>query len=192
MFKTSHVVYLVIVFFLMRHFKVFNMIDKKTKIKDKNYLFKIKDFEFIDGIFKACIYFKKLGFEIIIVTNQSGITRGFLSEEDYQKINKWMLNQFLKRDISILDTFHCPHGPNAHCNCRKPKPGMFIEAKKKYNINMDSSWMIGDKETDIKAANLAGINNTILVRSGHEIEESNSNSNFIIDSISQSLKIIKN
>ena len=68
---------------------------------------------------------------------------------------------------------------------------MFIEAKNKYNINMDNSWMIGDKETDIEAANLAGINNTILVRSGHKIDESNSNSNFIIDSIDQSKKIIK-
>ena len=160
--------------------------------KDVHYLNKIENFEFIEGVFDACIYFHSLNYKIIIVTNQSGITRGFLSEQDYQKINKWMLNQFLKRDISILDTFHCPHGPNANCNCRKPKPGMFIEAKKKYNINMDSSWMIGDKETDIKAANLAGINNTILVRSGHKIEECNSNSNFIIDSISQSLKIIKN
>jgi D-glycero-D-manno-heptose 1,7-bisphosphate phosphatase len=160
--------------------------------KDVHYLNKIENFEFIEGVFDACIYFHSLNYKIIIVTNQSGITRGFLSEQDYQKINKWMLNQFSKRDISILDTFHCPHGPNANCNCRKPKPGMFIEAKKKYNINMDSSWMIGDKETDIKAANLAGINNTILVRSGHKIEESNSNSNFIIDSISQSLKIIKN
>ena len=68
---------------------------------------------------------------------------------------------------------------------------MFIEAKNKYNINMDNSWMIGDKETDIEAANLAGINNTILVRSGHKIDESNSNSHFIIDSIDQSKEIIK-
>ena len=58
--------------------------------KDKNYLFKIKDFEFIDGIFKACIYFKKLGFEIIIVTNQSGIARGFYTENDFKQLTKWI------------------------------------------------------------------------------------------------------
>ena len=159
--------------------------------KEVNYLNKIENFEFITGVFDACIYFHSLNYNIIIVTNQSGITRGFFSEANYQEINKWMLNQFLKKDVSILDTFHCPHGPKSNCSCRKPKPGMFIEAKNKYNINMDNSWMIGDKETDIEAANLAGINNTILVRSGHKIDESNSNSNFIIDSIDQSKEIIK-
>ena len=68
---------------------------------------------------------------------------------------------------------------------------MLIEAKYKYNISMKDSWMIGDSESDIKAANAAGIFNTILVRSGHLIDESNSNSKFIIDSIKQSKEVIK-
>ena len=102
-----------------------------------------------------------------------------------------MLGQFYKNSISILDIFYCPHGPESECDCRKPKPGMFIDAKYKYNISMKESWMIGDSESDIKAANTAGISNTILVRSGHLIDESNSNSKFIIDSIKQSRKVIK-
>ena len=57
--------------------------------------------------------------------------------------------------IDILDIFHCPHGPESKCNCRKPQPGMFLEAKKKYGINLELSWMIGDSERDITAANLA-------------------------------------
>ena len=68
---------------------------------------------------------------------------------------------------------------------------MVIEAKDKYNINMKESWMIGDSESDIKAANAAGISNTILVRTGHLIDESNSNSKFTIDSIKQSKEVIK-
>ena len=68
---------------------------------------------------------------------------------------------------------------------------MFIEAKDKYNISMKDSWMIGDSESDIKAANAAGISNTILVRIGHRVDESNSNSRFIIDSIKQSKKLIE-
>ena len=68
---------------------------------------------------------------------------------------------------------------------------MLIEAKDKYNISMKDSWMIGDKETDIEAANLAGINNTILVRSGHLVDESKSSSKFIVDSIKQSKDVIK-
>jgi D-glycero-D-manno-heptose 1,7-bisphosphate phosphatase len=68
---------------------------------------------------------------------------------------------------------------------------MLVDAQNKYNIDLEKSWMIGDKETDIEAANLAGINNTILLRSGHLINESNSNAKFIIDSIKQSKEVIK-
>ena len=158
--------------------------------KDINYLHKIDDFEFIDGIFDACLYFQSLGYKIIIITNQSGISRGYYSHSDYQKVTQWMLDQFKYKNINILDIFHCPHGPDSTCNCRKPKPGMFLNAKTKYNINMKNSWMIGDKEADVIAANAAGIDNTILVRSVHRIDESNSEASFFLDSIQQSKQII--
>ena len=158
--------------------------------KDVNYAYKIVDFEFIEGIFDVCIYFQDLGYKIIIVTNQSGISRGYYSENDFQTITNWMLAQFKKNDINILDIFHCPHSPSSNCDCRKPKPGMFIEAKNKHNINMVKSWIIGDSERDIRAAILAGIENTILVRSGHTINETNSNAKFFLDSIKQINQII--
>ena len=158
--------------------------------KDINYLHKIDDFKFIDGVFNACLYFQSLGYKIIIITNQSGISRGYYTESDYQKITQWMLNQFKYKNINILDIFHCPHGPDSNCDCRKPKPGMFLKAKAKHNTDMEKSWMIGDKERDIIAANSAGIDNTILVRSGHRIDESNSNAKIIIDSIRQAKQII--
>ena len=69
-------------------------------------------------------------------------------------------------------------------------PGMLLDSKKKYNINMDSSWMIGDKETDIQAANSAGVKNTILVRSGDKIDALNSKSSYIISSINESIDVI--
>ena len=157
--------------------------------KEVRYLYRLSDFKFIDGIFDSCLYFQKLGYEIIIVTNQSGIARGYYNENDYQKLTEWMLGQFNNNGINILDTFYCPHGPESLCECRKPKPGMLIEAKDKYNISMKDSWMIGDSESDIKAANAAGISKTILVRSGHLVDESNSK--FIVDSIKQSKEAIK-
>ena len=101
-----------------------------------------------------------------------------------------MLNQFKYKNINILDIFHCPHGPDSTCDCRKPKPGMFLKAKAKHNTDMEKSWMIGDKERDIIAANSAGIDNTILVRSSHIIDEPNSNAKFILDSIQQVKQII--
>jgi len=158
--------------------------------KDINYLHKIDDFEFIDGIFDVCLYFQSLGYKIIIITNQSGISRGYYSHSDYQKVTQWMLDQFKYKNINILDVFHCPHGPDSTCDCRKPKPGMFLKAKDKHNTDMEKSWMIGDKERDIIAANSAGIDNTILIRSSHRIDESNSNAKIILDSIQQAKQII--
>ena len=159
--------------------------------KEVGYLFRIIDFKFIEGVFDACLYFQQLDYKIIIISNQSGIARGYYSERDYLELTKWMLNQFNIKGISILDILYCPHGPESSCECRKPKPGMLIEAKDKYNISMKDSWMIGDRETDIEAANLSGINNTILVRSGHLVDESNLSSKFIVDSIKQSKEVIK-
>ena len=159
--------------------------------KEISYLSKVTDFQFITGVFEACQYFQLLGYKIIIVTNQSGISRGYFTENDFTNISNWMITEFKKNNIQILDIFHCPHDSESNCDCRKPKPGMFIDAKYKYNISMKESWMIGDSESDIKAANTAGISNTILVRSGHLIDESNSNSKFIIDSIKQSREVIK-
>ena len=160
--------------------------------KDINYLYKVKDFQFIDGIFDSCIYFQKLGFKIIVVTNQSGISRNYFSEKEYKNLTNWMLNEFRKNGIKILDVFHCPHLPNSNCSCRKPMPGMFIDAKKKYNIDMENSWLIGDKETDIIAANSSGISNTILVKSNHKINELDSKAKYIFESINHLNEVIIN
>jgi len=158
--------------------------------EEVKYLHTIKEFIFIKGIFEACQHFKKLGYEIIIVTNQSGIARKYYQESDYQKLTSWMLAQFLKNNVEILEVLHCPHSPSSNCDCRKPKSGMFIQAINKYNTDIKNSWMIGDKEDDIKAANAAGIKNTILVRSGHKINETESNAKIFLDSIYESIKVI--
>ena len=158
--------------------------------KEIHYLHKINDLEFVDGIFDVCIHFQNLGYQNIIITNQSGIGRGYYEESDYQKITNWMLSKFNGYGVKILDIFHCPHAPDSNCNCRKPKPGMLLNAKTKYGIDMKRSWLIGDKETDIQAANNAGINQTILIKSGYIIDELKSNARYIINKVSDSAKII--
>ena len=158
--------------------------------EEMEYLYKVSDFRFINGVFEACIDFQSKGYHIIILSNQSGISRGIYTENDYQILTKWILKEFKRRHIKILDILHCPHGPSSNCECRKPKPGLFIKAKNQYSIDMENSWMIGDKESDISAANSCGINKTILVRSGHKIDEQNSKANHIINSIKDSYAII--
>ena len=156
-----------------------------------NYLHKVNEFVFIDGVFESLKYIQNLGFKLIIVSNQSGIGRGIYEYKDFEILNNWMIKTFETFGVEILDVFICPHSPSENCSCRKPKDGLFREAFKKYTIEKESSWMIGDSERDITAARKAGINNTILVRSGHKIEEDRTNATYVIDSIASIQNVIK-
>ena len=153
--------------------------------KEIGYLHEIKKFEFIDGIIDALLFIQSKGFEIVIITNQSGIGRGIYSLDKFLELNSWMLSYLASKKINILEVFYCSHSPSDNCICRKPKPGLFLNAKDKFDICMEQSWSVGDKETDIQAAKSAGIKNTILVRSGHEIDEKNSKAKYIIESLSE-------
>ena len=167
----------------MEKTKVF-FIDRDGVInKEIGYLHEIAKFEFIDGVIEALKYIQNKGFKIIIITNQSGIGRGMYSREKFLELNKWMIDFLSTQGVKILDVFYCPHSPEERCTCRKPLPGMFLEAIKKYDIDIEMSWSIGDKETDIQAAKSSGISNTILVKSGHKINERNSRASYILESI---------
>lgn len=159
--------------------------------KDTNYLYKISDFQFSTGIIDTCLYLLDLDYQLIIVTNQSGIARGYFNIQDYTKLTKWMLAKFSEKGIEILDIFFCPHGPDSNCFCRKPKPGMLLQASTKYNINMNNSWMIGDREVDIKAANSAGIKNTILINKD-DTHKINSKAKHKLKSVEQIKTVIVN
>jgi D-glycero-D-manno-heptose 1,7-bisphosphate phosphatase len=130
---------------------------------DKSYVCKIEDFEFVEGIFEVLHYFRKLGFLLIVITNQSGIGRGYYTSEDFEKLTAWKLKELEKEGIFIDEVYHCPHDPDSGCGCRKPSPDMFLKAKEKFNIDMQASWMIGDKKSDIYAGYNAGIKDTILI-----------------------------
>jgi D-glycero-D-manno-heptose 1,7-bisphosphate phosphatase len=158
--------------------------------KDIGYLHLVNDFEFIEGISVALRHFLSLGYKLIIITNQSGIGRGYYSVNDFKTLTKWMIEQLSSNGIEILDVLYCPHSPDDNCSCRKPNPGLLLEAKKRHNIEMKCSWIIGDKEDDIKAANSAGITQTVLVKSGQTIDEDKSNAKFILKSIQETLEII--
>ena len=132
---------------------------------DYGYVSKIDNFEFIEGVFEACKYFQKLNYEIIIVTNQSGIGRGYYSEKEFYTLTQWILNRFKEQEINILKVYFCPHTPEEKCRCRKPNIGMIENACKDFDIDLDNSWLIGDKITDIQTAINANIKNYILIDS---------------------------
>jgi len=153
---------------------------------EKNYLYKIADFEFIEGVFSTCKHFQDKGYLLIIITNQAGIARGKYTEKDFDCLNTWMLKQFSDKGILISKVYYCPHHPEftGTCHCRKPNPGMIFQAQKEFNLDLSNSILVGDKESDIQAGLNAKVADNILVRSGHPIDETTSSASFVIDSIS--------
>ncbi len=131
--------------------------------KDLGYVYRIEDFEFMLGIFEALAGFMALGYEIFVVTNQSGIGRGYYSEDDFAKLSKYMIDEFKSHGIEIKKIYHCPHTPSDDCNCRKPKPGMILQALDEFNINLKDSLMIGDKSSDLESARRAGVESGYLI-----------------------------
>jgi D-glycero-D-manno-heptose 1,7-bisphosphate phosphatase len=131
---------------------------------EKKYLYKIEDFEFIEGIFNLCKYYQNLGFKIVVVTNQSGIARGYYSEDDFNVLSQWMIEQFKNQGITINSVYHCPHHPDitGECMCRKPNAGMLINAKRDLDLDLKNSIIIGDRERDIEAGLNAGLRDTFL------------------------------
>ena len=160
---------------------------------EKNYLYKIKDFEFIDGVFDALKYLQNLNYKLIIITNQSGIGRGYYTQQQYDKLTTWMIEQFKFKDIKISSVFCCPHKPTENCNCRKPNIGMIEQSSRLLNLDIDfkNSWLVGDKDSDIQTAYNANIPNTIQVQSGHKFNKIDSKAKYIINSIKDIPTIIK-
>jgi D-glycero-D-manno-heptose 1,7-bisphosphate phosphatase len=149
---------------------------------------KIGKFDFIDGVFEACNHFIKLGYEIIVITNQSGIGREYYSKDDFIELTDWMKNEFKKHGINILNVYFCPHSPDENCNCRKPNIGMIEQSLKDFNnIDLENSWLIGDKTSDIQTAINANIPNKILI-SNDKNKSENSN---IANSLLETINIIK-
>jgi len=123
------------------------------KANEHDYIKTWNEFKLIPEIIDVMKHVQLKGYKIIIVTNQRGIARGIMTINDLNKIHE-NLRQFLNiNNIYITDIFYCPHDIHENCSCRKPKVGMFLEAKKLYNINFEQSFFIGDSLTDIMAAN---------------------------------------
>ena len=122
---------------------------------EKHYLHKIQDFEFLPGVMGGLKMLQDNGYLLVVVTNQSGIGRGYYTEEDFALLNEWMVNSFKENGILITKVYFCPHLPDATvekyrkvCECRKPKLGMYIQAIRDFNIDLSSSYAIGDKIRD--------------------------------------------
>lgn len=132
---------------------------------DHGYVYKISDFRLIEGVVDALKFFQLKKFLLIIVTNQSGIGRGYFTEQEFQEINSHMLRILKNDSININGVYYCPHHPNDNCKCRKPKNYLIEKAIKEYKINRKLSYFVGDKHSDMLASKKSKLKKCFLINS---------------------------
>lgn len=146
-------------------------------IVEKNYLNDIGEVELEQGAAEAVRLLNRHGFKVVVVSNQSGVARGYFTESKVQEINRHIHDQLAAEGAVIDGWYYCPHyakGTVAEyavkCDCRKPEPGLLLRAAEELDLDLTQSYMIGDKVSDVDVANRAGCRNGILVRTGHAEE----------------------
>jgi rfaE bifunctional protein nucleotidyltransferase chain/domain len=140
--------------------------------KDKAYVSRWEDFEFVSGAIEGMRLLQEDGFDLVVVTNQSGLARGYYSEAQYQTLTNHMIAALKQRGVELARVYHCPHHPEGLvpelsiiCDCRKPAPGLLVKAARELNLSLQCSVLIGDKPSDIQAARLAGLDKAYIVDS---------------------------
>lgn len=145
--------------------------------RDIGYLHRWEDFEFLPGALEAMRKLHEAGYALVIVTNQSGIARGYYTEEDYQALTRQLRHAMDQAGCPPAGIYHCPHHPGGQvaglaieCDCRKPQPGMLLRAAGELGLALRESIMVGDKLADAQAGRAAGVGSVYLVRSGHALD----------------------
>jgi D-glycero-D-manno-heptose 1,7-bisphosphate phosphatase len=144
-----------------------------TLNREVEFLSKPEQLQLIEGAVEALQLLKKLGYKLIVITNQSGIARGYFTEKDLQKIHETLREMLKASGVELDAIYYCPHHPSEgnapyvqECACRKPLPGMILAAAEQFQIDPAKSYMIGDKLSDIETGKNAGCR-TILVQTGY-------------------------
>ena len=147
---------------------------------DCGYVAAVDDFVFIDGIFELCRTAEQLGFRLVVVTNQSGVARGYFSLEDVVDLHTWMVERFAERGVTISGVYVSPYHPDGTvddyrraCESRKPGPGMLLRAEREHRLDLARSVLIGDRISDLGAAHSAGLRRAYWLSEVHEDTGSN-------------------
>ena len=138
-----------------------------TLIAEKNYLHKPEEVEFFPGVIQALSRAAEAGFVLVMVTNQSGVGRGYFGMEDVQKVHEHLCNEMGACNVSIMKIYVAPEAPDAPSRGRKPSPQFLLDARDEFDIDLARSYMIGDKLIDLQAGWNAGVRRSILVRTGY-------------------------
>ena len=134
------------------------------------YVKTIEELEIFPFVSKVIKNLNQMNFKVIVITNQSAINRGIITHQKLHEIHQIIQNH-LKKNYAFIDAFYyCPHRPDEDCICRKPKSGLLEKAIQEFKINIKTSWMIGDNESDITAGKNIGVK-TIKIKTGYNLED---------------------
>ncbi len=160
-----------------------------TIMQDADYCSDPQQVKIFPRVAEALRRLKSKGFKVIIITNQSGIGRGFFTVEQYRAVEAEVLRQL--GDGLIDATYFCPDVPGQHSSCRKPAPGMIVEATREHQIDLARSFLIGDKEIDAECGRNVGVR-TIRVRTGFDRETAGSMADWVAEDLPAAAEIILN
>lgn len=133
------------------------------------YVLKWEQFEFLPHVAEAISLLNKSNIPVYVISNQACIGRGLITLDGLNAINRHMVNELQEKGASIDDVFVCPHTPEDKCDCRKPKTGLFLQAKKLHpQISFKDSWFIGDTDSDVEAGKAIGCR-TYMLKNGEDI-----------------------
>jgi D-glycero-D-manno-heptose 1,7-bisphosphate phosphatase len=137
---------------------------------DSGHVHRVSDFHFMPEAIKACRNLYIAGYKLIVVTNQAGIAHGYYDEQAFKELSSWMSERFIEAGAPLAGIYFCPHHPAGSiarftrvCSCRKPAPGMITRAIREHQIDVSSSFLVGDKESDLEAGKRAGLSAGYLV-----------------------------
>ena len=144
--------------------------------EERDYVYRIEDFRLLPGVIQGLTQLRDAAYELVVITNQSGIGRGFYSEGDFRHLTQHMMRELALHGVELAGVYYCPHHPTAGighyreaCTCRKPQPGMLTKAARDLGLSIPRSVLIGDKFSDIEAGRRAGVGRCVLVESGHTL-----------------------
>jgi histidinol-phosphate phosphatase family protein len=127
-----------------------------TLVEDRGFVHRLEDYAPLPGAIEALRVLQEAGFEIAVITNQSGIGRGHFSEADFEAFQCHLVEDFARRGVRIEATYHCPHRPDEGCACRKPGTALLRRAQAELGASLEESYVIGDKPADVEMARRAG------------------------------------
>lgn len=161
-----------------------------TIIEDADYCSRTEDVRILPAVLEAMRLLRFHGFKMAVVSNQSGVGRGYFTETEVEEVNRYIMEKLERCNAGIDGMYYCPHHPDENCSCRKPKPGMILRASEEIGVDLGGSFMVGDKASDIETGKAAGCRTVLVTTGPARVEPTDIESDFIAGNLLEAARWI--